>query len=292
MEAALDQAHKATGLLKLQVIMEHPRVETAPEMPVDSPQARMARVVQLMEPLLVTQALQEVVQGAQVSKEVLHPVVMRLQARHRATLGMLVKKAENQLLEEPQVPLLRHPLALEMVVKMEMALQARAVPFKALLPAPKDKRVQAQAQVQRLAIPVTPRVVLLATALLVTVPLVPMVIRLHQVTIPVAMLVPVRVTVDQQMESLRVEVRKVKAQGQILQALELVQHQETVLDQTEVMALVLAPTLVLDQLQTLALAMDLLLMVPQEATPAMAQTVVMDLEQIPVQCQAQILVMD
>jgi len=226
MEAAVDQAPKVTDLLKLQVIMEHLQVETAPGMPVDSPQARMARVLQLMEPLLVTQALQEVVQGAQVSKEVLHPVVMRLQARPRATPGTLVKKAENQLLEEPQVPLLRHPLALEMVAKMEMALQARTVPVKVLLPAPKDKRVQAQ--VQRLAIPLTPRVVLL-----VTVPLVPMVIRLHQVTIPVAMLVPARETADQQMDSLRV-----KAQGQIPQVLELVQHQETVLDQTEVMDLV------------------------------------------------------
>ena len=129
--------------------------------------------------------------------------------------------------------------------------------------------------VQRLAVPLTPRVVLLAM-----VPLVPMVIRLHQVMTPVVMLVPGRTTAEQQMESPRVEVRKVKARGQMPRALELARHQETVLDQTALMDL----DLVLVRLQ----AMDLvtaLLMVPQMA---MALTMVLDLEQTLAQVQARI----
>ena len=131
--------------------------------------------------------------------------------------------------------------------------------------------------VQRLAVPLTPRVVLLAM-----VPLVPMVIRLHQVMTPVVMLVPGRTTAEQQMESPRVEVRKVKAQGQVLRALEPARHQETVLDQTALMDLDLDPVLV--QLQVMVLV-TALLMVPQVA---MALTMVLDLEQTLAQVQARI----
>ena len=95
MAAVLDQAPKATELLKLQVMMEplqvepaHPLVVEAPEMPVDS-QARMARVSQLIEPLLVTEALQAVLQGAQVSKEVLAMETAKVAAAVAATLEVL-----------------------------------------------------------------------------------------------------------------------------------------------------------------------------------------------------------
>lgn len=96
MAAVLDQAPKATDLLKLQAMMEplqvetaHPLVVEAPEMLVDSPQARMARVFLLMEPLLVTEALQAVVQGAQVSKEVLAMATAKVAAAAAATLQVL-----------------------------------------------------------------------------------------------------------------------------------------------------------------------------------------------------------
>ena len=72
------------------------------------------------------------------------------------------------LVAKAQVPLLMDPLALEVPDKMEMPLQIRVVPVKALLPVPKDRMAQASAQAQmqfQVQVQVQPRELLLLPAL-------------------------------------------------------------------------------------------------------------------------------